>query len=472
MQSSSDAKFTCRPRVTIGGRLIRTLPLVVALGLLTPASQASQPPARSTPNAKGGSTVPTRTPIRKQLDLSPQVRERLSRPTVKRAPIKYVPLSKKEVRERVPVNQRPRRAVGGKVKRATNAELTAELNEIEKQLNSHGYSLRDNNKTVIYHQHQPDRAVLDQQVRAVRRVAETKPKRKPDTSKELRARVRREAKPVRRTPARAGATTTQYSKYSGAGLTASADFDWSPILGELDTAAAYLDTHASFSADTGGFTPGMRGNISISAGAYVLHERYEALRLDADFTSPLDGALDAELNVTLMGGYQQPLVDEDDEYTLSFERSHTLYDGGLIVGTTLFIAGFPVSIDVIVTPSLSVAYGAELRPGVLVATVAPKVQLEARLEAYLDLWLVEAGGGGSVMLIDTTPGLTGAAYLDEIAGQPSVTAELHGWIHTRLLDGRVYAFIDIFFGPRFEWELAHYKGWEWLVPVFRHETAK
>jgi hypothetical protein len=460
------------PRLTIAGRLSRTLPLVIVLGLVASASEASPPaPRRSSgPAAKAPTkATPIRTPVRKQLALSPQVVQRLSRPTVQRAAVEHVPLSKKEVRERVPASQRPPRSVSGKVRRATNAELTTELNKIEKQLNGYGYSLRDE-KTAVYHEHKPNRALLDKQVGAVRRVADTKPKRKPLSHPELRARVQREAKPVPRA-ARPNTPLNQLSSSPGSGLSASADFDWSPMLGETNTASSYLSAHASFSGDTGGFTPGMRGNVSISTGAYVLGERYEAFRLDADFTSPLDGSLDAELNATLMGGYQQPLVDANDQHALTFERSHTLYDGGLIVGTTLFIAGFPVSIDVIVSPSLRVAYGAELRPGMVVATVKPNVKLEARLEAYLDLWLIEAGGGGSVTLIDTTPGLVGAAYLDEVDGHPAVTAELYGWIHTRFLDGRVYAFIEFFFGPRLEWELANYEGWEWLVPVFRHETA-
>src|SRR5690554_4921157 len=124
--------------MSVNQRMAWRLPLILTVGLFASISEASQPaPARRSPATNGPKA--TQPPARKQLDLSPEIRERLSQATVKRAPVKYIPFAKKDVRARIPPSQRPERQANGKPKRATNANLTAELNAIEKRLNSHGY---------------------------------------------------------------------------------------------------------------------------------------------------------------------------------------------------------------------------------------------------------------------------------------------------------------------------------------------
>ncbi|NJK31377.1 MAG: hypothetical protein HC927_02575 [Deltaproteobacteria bacterium] len=406
--------------------------------------------------------------------MSPEVRERLSRPTTTRKPVKYVPLTKKEVRDRVPTSDRPKRKVNGNPKRLTNTQLTDELNKIEKQLNTYGYTLRDS-APVKYHEHRPNRAVLEKQEKQARKVADVRPKRAPLSSSQLRDKVRRAAKPPRRAPTQAGGNVNQLWAGQSAAKSSVANFDWRPAFGEDEIASAYLDTTAGFSAELDNYNLDMNGSVVARAGVTILGERLDALRLDAQFSSH-NGAYRTDVELRMLG-YDYPLIDVDQSKTISV---YDVYEPPLsgqdyrAYATKVPIAGYPVDVVLTVTPTVSVGYGAEITGEYLFGYITPNARLDLTLEAYADFSLASVGAGGSVALLEVTPNLMGIAYFPEVGGTSKPTAEIHGAVWAKWLTGRIYLFLTLGWGPlskRFEYEMLGYEGWSHDFYVFRGGDA-
>jgi hypothetical protein len=380
-------------------------------------------------------------------------------------PVRHVPFASRDVRSRVPAEKRPRSASG---KPISNAQLTKELNKAEKQLNAHGYSLRDTTQATTIHEHRPSRAVLEKQEQQIESViAKEKPARAPLTPAQLRNQVRRATKPP---PARrAGSTTHQYSVQSPASA-ASVSFDWRPSLGEGVVASVYLDTRANF---TGGGLGPMKGSFVTRAGAVVMGQRYDALRLDAEFASA-NGAYQASVKVTWGDGFEIPLYEVQQEKNLDVERRQPLFDYGAHYSTTLPILGYPITVDLALTPTVHIDYGAYLADDMLWGYAYPDLQVELTAEAYLSAFIVRAGASGKVTLLDVKPSLAGALYFDNEDGQAKPFAQLHGSVRTVFLRGSLDAFVEVFalFGwKRFSLELVNYSGWSYDVPVFRYDSA-
>lgn len=393
-----------------------------------------------------------------------------------------MPFTSKEVRSQIPANKRPARATGkAKPKRVSNAELTDELNAIERKLNAQGYSLRDN-RTVVLHEHVPDRAKLEKQVREVARVVETKPKRAPLTGSQLRTKVRRAMKPparhqgkppVRRTVDR-GVETNGFWVQQDKIPAASSTIQWTPVIGEADVGSAFLDTHASFSGALGGLDSGLHGSIVVTAGAYVLNHRLDALRVDATMDASLDGRYEAAVTATLAGGFAYPLYQDTGTHPIDVGDTLNVFDYDQKYFWIVPVVGYPVTVELTVSPSITVGFDAELDEASLVGSVRPELRLEATLEAYVDAILARAGAGGTAVLISASPELWGAAYFGEEAGQPTVTSYLSGHMKLRCLQGRIYLFVEFGIWPfefEVEWELMDYPGWEWEYPIFEWSSS-
>lgn len=450
--------------------LTPTLGILVALSLFAQPSDASPAPRESTVTKATKRTPPPR----KQLDLSPEVRARLSTATVTRKPVRYVPLATRDVREEVSAEKRPTRVnPKGKPKRVTNAELTDELNAIERRLASHGYSLRDN-RTVVYRDHQPNRAKLDQQVQRVRAVAETKPERAPMSGEQLRARVRGQAKPPARRSLGPGAANNGLWVSSGPKLQAQADFQWKPSIGESDSAMAYLDTRANFQGHLDGLDAGLRGQFMVQAGAYVLGERIDVVRFDSGMEMKLDGTRTMDVTVTFPGGYEYPIYEAGPDDSPEAGDKLNLFDYEQTFGTKLWIIGYPIDVELTVAPTVTLGYDASFGADYVVAGLQPEITVEATLEVFIDAFLASVGAGGSVVLVDAAPDLRGAAYFGDHDGHTTINAYAGGWMHVRFLDGRFYLFLELGLWPfefRLEHELWEYEGWSYDFPLFRWNSA-
>ncbi|KIG13485.1 hypothetical protein DB30_07997 [Enhygromyxa salina] len=451
-------------------QLAPTIPLLVGLALFAPPSEASPPAPRQQTDTKAANRTP---PPRKVIKLSPEVQQRLSRATVTRKARSYVPLTKQDVRARISADQRPARATAkAKPKRVSNTELTNELNAVERKLNSQGYTLRDN-QTVTYHEHQPDHATLEQQVRRIKKVTQTKPARAPSTAKQLRSKVRRTAKPPARRRVGTGANTNGFYAQQDSG-SAAADFGWTPSVGEPAIGSAFLDTRASFSGSIGGMDPGLHGSVVVRAGAYVFNQRVDALRVDATLTGTLDGAYEADVTAMLGGVWEVPLYNKKSTKSIDDTDSRDLFDFDRTFHTQLYIVGYPVDLDLTVHPTLSVAFDLALSDGILIGSLRPEVRVEATLEAYFNALVAKAGAGGSVVLLAANPELTGTAYLVNEDGQTAVHASVEGWIRCRFLEGRLYAVLDLgvgWFSKRFEHELIDYAGWAVEYPFVEWDSS-
>jgi hypothetical protein len=100
---------------------------------------------------------------------------------------------------------------------------------------------------------------------------------------------------------------------------------------------------------------------------------------------------------------------------------------------------FEGEIDASLTPGLSYP----LADSTLDATLSANLGASGFVEGYAGLWIVRAGVGGRVDLIEGTTGVTGHIYMNGIT-PPSG----HGIGMVRLLSGDVYGFVDtkFFFG--------------------------
>ena len=459
--------------------LTPTIPLVLAVALVTSSSEAAPPSARAT-EATPANRKP---PPRKQLKLSPEVQARLTQPTVTQKPVRHVPFTSKEVRSQIPADKRPARATSkAKPKRLSNAELTNELNAIERKLNAQGYSLRDN-RTVLVHEHMPNRAKLDKQVREVARAIEAKPKRAPLTGSQLRAKVRSSVKPparhqgkppVRRTVG-PGVETNGFWVQQDTTPAAASAFLWTPVIGEADVGSAFLDTRASFSGAIGGVDSGLHGSIVVTAGAYVLNQRVDALRVDATMDASLDGTYEAAVTATLAGGFEYPLYEDTGTHPIAVGDTLNVFDYDQKYSWIVPVVGYPVTLELTVSPSITVGFDAEIDEASLLGSVRPELRLEATLEAYVDAILARAGAGGTAVLISASPELWGAAYFGEDAGQTTVNSYLGGNVRLRCLEGRIYLFVELGIWPfeiELEWELMDYPGWEWTYPIFEWASSK
>ncbi len=242
-----------------------------------------------------------------------------------------------------------------------------------------------------------------------------------------------------------------------------------------DVGGAYLDVRADFRADTHGFAAGVGGHIVTAIGGELLGERYDALKIDAEFSAGLDGGPKGKVVAVFADGYEQTLFEPSGSSPIEFSENIVLYSPDLDLHTGLSVWGFPVDVTLTLSPSLSVEYGAGIRDGELVTWVAPRVRLDVTLVASVDLWLVEGGGGGHVTLIDARPSLMGAAYMVEENGQVEVRALVNGRVQVEFLTGRLFAFIEVglrpFFSTRIEHEIANFDGWDYDYPVFQQQIA-
>jgi hypothetical protein len=457
--------------------LTATIPLVLVVALVTSSSEAAPPIQRGT----AATPANRKPPARKQLKLSPEVQARLTQSTATQKPVRHVPFTSKEVRSQIPANKRPARATGkAKPKRVSNTELTNELNAIERKLNAQGYSLRDN-RTVVVHEHVPDRVKLEKQVSEVARVVETKPKRAPLTGSQLRAKVRSSVKPPRhraKPPVRRtvgpGIETNGFWVQQDAIPAASSDFQWTPVIGEPDVGSAFLDTRASFSGAIGGIDSGLHGSIVVTAGAYVLNQRLDALRVDATMDASLEGTYEAAVTATLAGGFAYPLYQDTGTHPIAVGDTLNVFDYDQKYSWIVPVVGYPVTVELTVSPSITVGFDAELDEASLIGSVRPELRLEATLEAYVDAILARAGAGGTAVLISASPELWGAAYFGEEAGQTTVNSHLSGNVRLRCLEGRIYLFMELGIWPfeiDLEWELMDYPGWEWTYPIFEWSSS-
>jgi hypothetical protein len=411
--------------------------------------------------ATTGTKQASKKPPRKTVVVSKQVQERLAQPTTKKKPLRYEPLTRQEVRKAVPSQQRPaRQQASGAPKRLTNTELTNELNAIEKRINAYGYSLRQGGKAV-YREHKPNRERLAKQIAKVDEVAGQKPARAPLSESKLRERVRQEAK--RETPARA-----PVHQAWGGGGPAEADWSWRPMLGESDYAAAFLDTQAHVEASLSGSNPGLHASVTASAGGYVLSERFDVVTIHGTFDAGLDGSNRAKVVATLPFGEEQVLVDESSQALLTKNENFEIPSWNLVppLEVPLGIVGFPIMLEVVVEPELSVRTDLYVESAILYGAVAPSVEVNVTASAYVDMFLVEAGVGGELHLVDVDPLLMGYATFD--AGNRPI-AEIHGWFDAKFLFGRLFAFIELGFWPfeyTFESDIANYAGKMWSFPIY------
>lgn len=437
--------------------------LVVLVGLFAPPIAAAPAP-RSSTVARESQATPTQ---RTELQLSPDVKARLTAPTVKRKPRRFEALRSKDVRN-IPANKRPmRRDHNGKLVPWSNAELADELNAIERKLNSQGYSLRSRG-TVLHHDHQPDRAKLQQQDQRIRKIGSYKPANTPLTGDRLRARVRGAAKPPVRRTLGPGAAHNGMWVQQGPGLHAESDFRWQPSIGEPETASAYIDTRVNFSGALDGSKPGLHGSAVIKAGAYVLGQRVDVARLESKADVGLDGSYDIDVSATVVGGFEYHF--DAAAKSLSIDQTLALLNAEQTYATQLSVVGFRVGVDLTITSDIDLRYDVELADSYVVGGLHPHLRIDAAAEVFAEdsFGLVKAGASGSVIVIDVNPDLWGYAYYGSENGKLTLDTYVGGNMKARLLEGRLYLFLDVGAWPfdvRFEHDLWDFDGWSYDSPL-------
>jgi hypothetical protein len=149
--------------------------VVASTVLIVSPGGTAAPPTTKSPTTRSG-PPPDATTEARRVELSPAARQRLAVATVTRKPVTHVPFSRQAVRKNVRKSGRRSKIVNGKVREPSVAELTAELNRVERQLNDHGFTLRDT-RPVVVHEHRKDGARLLAQQREIESVRLRKPTR-------------------------------------------------------------------------------------------------------------------------------------------------------------------------------------------------------------------------------------------------------------------------------------------------------
>jgi hypothetical protein len=342
---------------------------------------------------------------------------------------------------------------GGKIVQA--GEYYAELNKLEKQLNTIGHSLRGKAANTVLVETGVDLAKHKKAVATLStRLVKFNPKtmRAAGTRKDLAAQY---AKAKATDKQRAAALAKAAPKMAGATKTSRSVKNWNYLLGKKNVVAGFLDGKLELK--------GSKDAVDIlaeaGAGGYLANRRVNVLSARGSVRVPQAGQSTARLNVYVMGNsiYNKNLSAAtsqtwSDQLTKTFDYSTTF---------RFALGPIPCSVKLGAQGTVGVRYFIGVRPAHATAQFIPKAQVRAYAQFAVDIIIASAGVGGQLHLVDFELRLGGDLEIGFENSRGAFVAErFYGAIDLHMLGGKLYVYAEVTV-PAFDIPPWHKKRYQW-----------
>jgi hypothetical protein len=351
----------------------------------------------------------------------------------------------------------------------------AELNKFEKKFNEMGYTLRTKGgQKVLLQEHLVEDDKLNAQAKTISDThkpfdaAAMKPIPKPaelaTNHAQIKAQTSARVQGIQQAltgsaPANGAAAGTQNVK------------TWDYTVGNKAIMAAFVQGNIQ----TKGATDAVTIQAEANAGGYLINHRMDLLQAKGSVTAPLQGAIQAKLNVYVMG---QSIYNLDKSEQVDWQVNKVLsktYD----YSTTLRHSIGPISINVRLgargNAGINVVVGVHSAHATLQVTPQLKVQVYA--QASVDAIVAKGGVGGEVTLLNGQMQIGADLGLsNDPAKGLTVTEHFYVQDNVEALAGKLYVFAKVsalFFSHEWHWNLWNWKGFKsngYLVNISKTTT--
>jgi hypothetical protein len=376
-------------------------------------------------------------------------------------------------------------------KKVKSSDYFAQLNDLEKKLNSHGHSLRHPAKKVVLGETIIDRAKMAAQARtlaAKHRIFDPRTMRRPTPFKGLAAahkaavtKARGAAGKTTRPPApgkttrpapgkttrppKQGVSTEQEDLFLTAAQAAptkgQSDHELQKIsgfeMGQKDLAAVFLD--GQWETTVSPSAVDVKGEVA--AGLYLVNNRIEALKVTATMHGVAGGQGSAQINVSVLGAsvFNQPIpMNKSGQLNKTFEPSPF---------KKTFMAGpIPITVTIGARGGVGLQYFTAISGTPLLASVqvVPSASVEFFAQAGIGITILNFGIEGKLQLLQFVLTLgSEAGVKSDAGGPPKLSLFVHGESDITLLKGDIgfYAEMDVlFFKKKFTFPFFSWKGFE------------
>jgi hypothetical protein len=411
----------------------------IALGIALSAAVAAQVPATAAPIGIGkirpiGGSAAT------QVDA--QDIEGNNRP-----PIPFKPFAMADPRNGRPIS--PDEIITLKSgKRMKASEFFAQLNELERQFNAMGHTLRRPGvfklraMAVDQQQLQSQKAMLNSLPPATAAVQSTAPTGGGFRTAGLLSQVAKVFPIVGVKVPTAPATS--------APAAASMSKTWDQSFGSRDKVGAGLTGELNVVGSQDGVT------ASAVARAYgaVLDKEWDLVRVTGNMKAPKSGGGTVQVNLHVVGLGDTSFTSLTGDKTRQLDVSQKF---------PIPIGPFTLNAKIGVRGSAGVQYGVALKPAGVNVSLTPKVQVSAYGQGGIDLGIAEGGVGAELTLLKSALQLGAEGECVTILGRNALKARTYGAGSLEALSGRLYAYakVDVLF-----WED------EWQTDIWSFEWFK
>jgi hypothetical protein len=418
----------------------------------------------------------------------------------KKGPTLKYPASRHKVNKRAAIAHKPFQAVHPKTGKALNpaemltlpngkkmktSDYYAQLNDLEKKLNSHGHSLRNTAKKVVLGETQIDKARLAKQVatlNAKHRAFNAKTMRRPTAHKDLAAAHRAAVNKLRaalgsktktpnqgsktktpaqgsktRTPAPGkktkaptqGVNTEQEDLFLTAADTAGAKGKSDHELRKLDGLKYGDEAHAQVFVDGQWETTVSPDVVDFKgeavAGVVLVNHRIELLKATASAHAGGGSDGSAKINVSVLGA---SIYNFNQVIKTTFEKSDAM-SKSVDYAVTVPIPITPIPVPLVVkmgargTVGIKYVFGVSAVPLLANVQVVPNASIDLFAQVGIDIKLADAGVEGKLTLLNFALTLGVEAGVKSDGGAPKLSLFVHGDSETNMLAGDISFFADI-----------------------------
>jgi hypothetical protein len=340
-------------------------------------------------------------------------------------------------------------------KRIAAGAYFAQLNELERQFNALGYSLRDP-ATVKLQELKVDRLQLQGQMsmlQALSPVGNTSPATQGGGSN---------AVPMAVTPP-GGAHIASVPKglvgvrpvlgYSPQSMSK----NWDYWLGSQDTIGAELSGQINVT----GSDQGVSANGSSRASGAILGDEWDLVRVTGNVNAPKSGLLSAKVDLYVVGVGDTSLIDQSVNQPVLNASGSQMRPLDVHQDFHFSVGPIPMSARLGVRGSAGVQYAVTLHPVQAGVTLQPKVQVDAYGEGGVDLDIASGGIGCDLELLhDEVQFGTQAGIITDASG-PALQAHCYASDSLEALGGRLYAYAKIDLGiydKEWDWDIWDFEG--------------
>ena len=382
-----------------------------------------------------------------------------------------------KVHKKAPIDHKPHRAIDPMTKKEIPGThmmtlpngnklrvdaLMANLNALEKRLNAHGHTLHDaaaEPKTVTLVTTRAPIAQMNAKAKAISaHHAPHNPRMKAAPRRAALATAHQDA--AKKDRGRIAAVTKQLANAAGknpAGPNGTKK-DWQFELGHRNLVAGVMAGKLEVQANQSGVSIHGEGE----AGAYLMNQHIPLLKASATAKSPTSGAPTAQLSVTVFG---QTIYNKNFPITTTQEFSRSIDKS---VSFRYEIGPIPMSVKLGATGTVGVRFFLGLRTMAVDAQIVPHVNVQAYLQAGIDMVIASAGVAGRMTLVNCEVRIGGSVSLHANSSRGlQFEEQVYVQSNLEMLSGKLAVFAEVYVPAwalppwkkkHFEWDLWNWQG--------------